>query len=144
MCIWSDCRCLIDASIAVRADVTGCATYSPAGDKQHAMCIALAAAEAVPGQQDGEQAPEDLDARPGGTDISATRRRMAGFTTESLEVAVAELVTDLTGSSPAPDQPLAAQGLDSLAAMELRQKLQASAFLARRAALASCIFPGIC
>ena len=50
---------------------------------------------------------------------------MAEFTAETLEAAVADLVADLTGQRPASDQPLAAQGLDSLAAMELRQKLQA-------------------
>jgi hypothetical protein len=54
---------------------------------------------------------------------------MAGFTVETLEAAVTDLVVDLTGSRPAPEQPLAAQGLDSLAAMELRQKLQARACL---------------
>jgi aryl carrier-like protein len=33
-------------------------------------------------------------------------------------------VRDLVGSDVAPDEPLASQGLDSLASMELRQKLQ--------------------
>ena len=54
---------------------------------------------------------------------------MAGFNAETLEAAVADLVANLTGSRPEPDRPLAAQGLDSLAAMELRQKLQARACL---------------
>ncbi len=34
-------------------------------------------------------------------------------------------VRDLVGADVAPDEPLASQGLDSLASMELRQKLQA-------------------
>lgn len=34
-------------------------------------------------------------------------------------------VRDLVGADVAPDEPLALQGLDSLASMELRQKLQA-------------------
>jgi aryl carrier-like protein len=33
-------------------------------------------------------------------------------------------VRELVGGEVAPDEPLAAQGLDSLAGMELRQKLQ--------------------
>jgi aryl carrier-like protein len=33
-------------------------------------------------------------------------------------------VRELVGSEVAPNEPLAAQGLDSLAGMELRQKLQ--------------------
>lgn len=41
-----------------------------------------------------------------------------------LEKTIVEVVRELTGESVDPDQPLAGQGLDSLAAMELRQKLQ--------------------
>ena len=41
-----------------------------------------------------------------------------------IEAVILRVVRDLTGADPASDQPLAAQGLDSLAAMELRQKLQ--------------------
>ena len=67
---------------------------------------------------------EDFNAQPE-DQTSPSGVRMAEFTSESLEAAVADLVADLTGQRPAVDQPLAAQGLDSLAAMELCQKLQA-------------------
>ena len=70
------------------------------------------------------QEVEEFDAQPNG-EASPSGGRMAHFTTETLEAAVADLVADLTGQRPAVDQPLATQGLDSLAAMELRQKLQA-------------------
>ena len=41
-----------------------------------------------------------------------------------LEAAILQLVQDVLGVQVAIDQPLAAQGLDSLAAIEIRQKLQ--------------------
>ena len=41
-----------------------------------------------------------------------------------LEAAILQLVQDVLGVEVAIDQPLAAQGLDSLAAIEIRQKLQ--------------------
>ena len=43
---------------------------------------------------------------------------------EDVQAQVLGIVASLTGAEVAPDQPLASQGLDSLAAMELRQKLQ--------------------
>ena len=43
---------------------------------------------------------------------------------EGLQSQIMGIIAGLTGSDIAPDQPLAAQGLDSLASMELRQKLQ--------------------
>ncbi|CAL8466746.1 g6282 [Coccomyxa elongata] len=42
-----------------------------------------------------------------------------------LEAGILSVVHDLMGPDVAPDAPLSSQGLDSLAAMELRQKLQA-------------------
>ena len=41
-----------------------------------------------------------------------------------LEASILSVVSDLIGPDVAPDAPLSSQGLDSLAAMELRQKLQ--------------------
>ena len=41
-----------------------------------------------------------------------------------IEADIVALVQDFVGPNVSADQPLAAQGLDSLAAMELRQKLQ--------------------
>lgn len=49
---------------------------------------------------------------------------IGSFTAESLENAIIQMVIDLTGSQPVLDRPLSAQGLDSLAGMELRQKLK--------------------
>ena len=43
-----------------------------------------------------------------------------------LETTILSLVQDLIGPDVTPDAPLSSQGLDSLAAMELRQKLQVS------------------
>ena len=85
-------------------------------------CQASYALSADPGNS--PQAVEELDAQPD-SKASPSDGRMAEFTSETLQAAVADLVADLTGQRPALDQPLAAQGLDSLAAMELRQKLQA-------------------
>ncbi len=42
----------------------------------------------------------------------------------SVQAIVSEIVKGLVGQDVAADAPLVAQGLDSLAAMELRQKLQ--------------------
>ena len=42
----------------------------------------------------------------------------------ALEAEILALVQSYVGEQVAPDEPLAKQGLDSLAAMELRQKLQ--------------------
>lgn len=41
-----------------------------------------------------------------------------------VEATILQVVADLTGVPATADQALGAQGLDSLAAMELRQKLQ--------------------
>ena len=41
-----------------------------------------------------------------------------------IETAILDIAGDLIGSQVARDQALASQGLDSLAAMELRRKLQ--------------------
>ena len=46
---------------------------------------------------------------------------------QDLQAAVLVMVRELVGADIAPDVPLGAQGLDSLAAMELRQKLQVQA-----------------
>ena len=43
----------------------------------------------------------------------------------SIEAVIFEIVMDLVGQDVSIDAPLAGQGLDSLAAMELRQRLQA-------------------
>ena len=42
----------------------------------------------------------------------------------SIQAAILEIIRDIVGGEVALDAPLAAQGLDSLAAMELRQRLQ--------------------
>ena len=44
----------------------------------------------------------------------------------AIEQTITDLVTSYVGEAAARDVPLAQQGLDSLAAMELRQKLQVS------------------
>ncbi len=41
-----------------------------------------------------------------------------------LEASILSVVHDVMGPDVAPEAPLSSQGLDSLAAMELRQKLQ--------------------
>ena len=46
------------------------------------------------------------------------------MTPEATEAAIVDLVTSYIGEVVDGDSPLAQQGLDSLAAMELRQKLQ--------------------
>ena len=51
--------------------------------------------------------------------VSAT-----GLSTEQALSDIIGIVQDLTGSDVDPAAPLLAQGLDSLAAMELRQKIQ--------------------
>jgi acyl carrier protein len=43
----------------------------------------------------------------------------------TLEKEIKDLVRSYIGDDVSPDEPLNKQGLDSLAAMELRQKLQA-------------------
>lgn len=50
--------------------------------------------------------------------------KSAGPTAADLEEQVMSVIRDLVGADVAKDQPLVAQGLDSLASMELRQKLQ--------------------
>ena len=48
-----------------------------------------------------------------------------GASLSSIQAVISEIVQDLVGQDVAVDAALAAQGLDSLAAMELRQRLQA-------------------
>jgi hypothetical protein len=55
---------------------------------------------------------------------AATSRSIAAPSRTELESMIAAVVADLMGADVARDAPLAAQGLDSLTAMELRQKLQ--------------------
>lgn len=50
--------------------------------------------------------------------------RAGALTVLQLEKTVQGIVEQLVGASVAIEAPLAAQGLDSLASMELRQKLQ--------------------
>ena len=52
----------------------------------------------------------------------ATKKGMPSLA--ELEATILSLVHDLIGPDVTPDAPLSSQGLDSLAAMELRQKLQ--------------------
>ena len=59
--------------------------------------------------------------------IPAARAVNVSTTGLSIEQAlseITEIVHDLTGSDVDPAAPLLAQGLDSLAAMELRQRIQ--------------------
>ena len=46
---------------------------------------------------------------------------------QETEAVIAGIVGELVGAGVAPDAPLAAQGLDSLAALELRRQLEARA-----------------
>lgn len=57
----------------------------------------------------------------------ALSAREAGKSSEEVQAAIEGLVKSYIGGTVATDVPLAQQGLDSLAAMELRQKLQVSA-----------------
>lgn len=43
---------------------------------------------------------------------------------QAIQAVISEIVKDLVGQDVALEAPLVAQGLDSLAAMELRQRLQ--------------------
>lgn len=61
------------------------------------------------------------------TKRARARSKRAVPSRAELEAAVAEAVRALVGADVAPDALLAAQGLDSLAAMELRHKLQVHA-----------------
>ncbi len=61
-----------------------------------------------------------------GTGNAASQAPMAGRFRDaaSVEAEILALVQGFVGPEVSADQPLATQGLDSLAAMELRQKLQ--------------------
>ena len=60
----------------------------------------------------------------GGSESPAGVIRAAPRDAASLEAEILALVEGFVGSEVSVEKPLAAQGLDSLAAMELRQKLQ--------------------
>ena len=60
------------------------------------------------------------------TSSSATR---SSKSREELQAQIAAIVSSLTGTEVELEQPLASQGLDSLASMELRQKLQVQTFV---------------
>lgn len=50
-----------------------------------------------------------------------------------MEAVIGGIVGELVGAGVAPDAPLAAQGLDSLAALELRRQLEARCYISARA-----------
>lgn len=58
---------------------------------------------------------------------AAAAAKPTARTLVDVEAAVLEVVRDLVGGDVDVGEPLAGQGLDSLAAMELRQKLQVGA-----------------
>ena len=66
---------------------------------------------------------EELDADTDGKQPT-TSTGQVGLSAAALQQQILELVKGFVGSDVSADMPLAAQGLDSLAAMELRQKLQ--------------------
>eukprot|EP00884_Botryococcus_braunii_P010404 jgi/Botrbrau1/19365/Bobra.0471s0002.1 len=59
-----------------------------------------------------------------GSTSSPTSAAHEPMTRQAIELEIMEMVVGFVGHEVSVDQPLAAQGLDSLAAMELRQKLQ--------------------
>ena len=75
---------------------------------------------------------EELD----GEDDSTAAQKLSAA---ELEAEVVGMVASFVGADVDPTTPLAAQGLDSLAAMELRQKLQVPA----RASMLHAHFPQI-
>lgn len=56
--------------------------------------------------------------------ISATALSQSAKSQFELEKVIMDALQDLIGETVDPAKPLAGQGLDSLAAMELRQKLE--------------------
>lgn len=56
--------------------------------------------------------------------LPSSVRVSRGKSRGELQAQILSIVAELTGADAAVDQPLASQGLDSLASMELRQKLQ--------------------
>ena len=80
--------------------------------------------------------PEDAGTAPGVTAAHAGRPEQLAegsqpsspalpVSLEAAEAAISGIVNELVGTDVAPDAPLAAQGLDSLAALELRRQLEA-------------------
>lgn len=67
-------------------------------------------------------APTKKAAKKAGGAAAMVRERVR--TLAEMEEAVLQVVADLVGDGVDVGEPLAGQGLDSLAAMELRQKLQ--------------------
>lgn len=47
-----------------------------------------------------------------------------GTSLQDVQSALVDLVDEVMGSKPSMDSPLASEGLDSLTAMELRQKVE--------------------
>lgn len=69
-----------------------------------------------PSQKDNEAKEAKVEANP------VVKKGLPSMA--ELEASILSVVHDLIGPDVAPDAPLSGQGLDSLAAMELRQKLQ--------------------
>lgn len=73
---------------------------------------------------------QELHTKPTAAEVApvSTAPASVQLSLADIRSAIVHIVTDLTGSAVAVDRPLAAQGLDSLASMELRQKLQVGLF----------------
>ena len=86
-------------------------------------------------QMRAAQAPSELAASapaapPPGADLPPAPRQQQQQRQLDVEALVLQVVTSVLGSeSLDADQPLASQGMDSLAGLELRQKIQASSRL---------------
>ncbi|KAK9803914.1 hypothetical protein WJX72_004698 [[Myrmecia] bisecta] len=77
----------------------------------------VGSAAAAPAEAPPQVIIEDLD-------VQASSSAAPPASATNLEADILELVRSYVGANVRLDQPLASQGLDSLAAMELRQKLQ--------------------
>lgn len=80
--------------------------------------------------------PQQIGAAP---DVGSMQQ--PGQTLEELQQEVLGVVRDLVGGEVDPGAPLGAQGLDSLAAMELRQKLQVWLLADLHSAIHRCFSP---
>lgn len=59
------------------------------------------------------------------TEVNALPGPALPASLQVVEAVIGGIVSELVGAGVAPDAPLAAQGLDSLAALELRRQLEA-------------------
>ena len=82
------------------------------------------AAGAAPGARAAHAGPLEQQ-----TDVNALPGPPPPASLQEMEAVVGGIVGELVGAGVAPGAPLAAQGLDSLAALELRRQLEARSTL---------------